>query len=280
MDSYEGNSQDPASLHKYLYCDANPGNNSDPSGHEIEDILTAMSIDNVIASPKGAQMTTRALPRRALTKGEINLATSIFGGAINYPVVTIRKWGYFGGRHRQLENTKRCYQNTFQMSEAPKPGIIMNKSCFALSCVCLFLISGCLLGDRVASETVTLTFSPKERQKTQGLLANDPIVQEVLGYLQTIMTSEGLSQQMPTTQPLEEGRIADFRGTSTVPILCKVYLRDNKLEILVMDTHFSHSRHNAEVSGICKRLSEKLENRYGTRRVRLGQTISRGFASM
>ena len=34
MDSYEGNSEDPLSLHKYLYCHANPANGIDPSGHE------------------------------------------------------------------------------------------------------------------------------------------------------------------------------------------------------------------------------------------------------
>jgi len=32
MDSYEGNSEDPLSLHKYLYCQNDPVNGSDPSG--------------------------------------------------------------------------------------------------------------------------------------------------------------------------------------------------------------------------------------------------------
>lgn len=36
MDSYEGNSSDPASLHKYLYCKANPINGRDLSGHEFD----------------------------------------------------------------------------------------------------------------------------------------------------------------------------------------------------------------------------------------------------
>ncbi len=34
MDSYEGSSQDPLSLHKYLYCQGNSVNAIDPSGHE------------------------------------------------------------------------------------------------------------------------------------------------------------------------------------------------------------------------------------------------------
>jgi RHS repeat-associated protein len=33
MDKYEGNNQDPLSLHKYLYSQANPVNQTDPSGH-------------------------------------------------------------------------------------------------------------------------------------------------------------------------------------------------------------------------------------------------------
>jgi RHS repeat-associated protein len=33
MDVYEGNGQDPASLHKYLYANADPVNNTDPSGY-------------------------------------------------------------------------------------------------------------------------------------------------------------------------------------------------------------------------------------------------------
>ena len=36
MDSYEGNSQDPASLHKYLYAHDNPVNMVDPSGRDGE----------------------------------------------------------------------------------------------------------------------------------------------------------------------------------------------------------------------------------------------------
>lgn len=35
MDSYEGSNQDPLSLHKYLYCHANPINNIDPAGAAV-----------------------------------------------------------------------------------------------------------------------------------------------------------------------------------------------------------------------------------------------------
>ncbi len=43
MDSYEGNSEDPRSLHKYLYCQANPINGRDPSGHDFSAISMSVS---------------------------------------------------------------------------------------------------------------------------------------------------------------------------------------------------------------------------------------------
>ncbi|NOS72793.1 MAG: hypothetical protein HOP33_23065 [Verrucomicrobia bacterium] len=36
MDSFEGDSDDPMSLHKYLYCHADPVNGIDPSGYEVQ----------------------------------------------------------------------------------------------------------------------------------------------------------------------------------------------------------------------------------------------------
>lgn len=46
MDTFEGNQEDPQSLHKYLYCRSNPANHRDPSGHET---LVGLSIANGIA---------------------------------------------------------------------------------------------------------------------------------------------------------------------------------------------------------------------------------------
>jgi len=45
MDSFEGNSSDPASLHKYAYCWDNPASNYDPSGHlTLGEISTSTAI--------------------------------------------------------------------------------------------------------------------------------------------------------------------------------------------------------------------------------------------
>src|SRR5580692_11060030 len=44
MDTFEGNNEDPLSLHKYLYAENNPVNMMDPLGHDdIGDIVTAVT---------------------------------------------------------------------------------------------------------------------------------------------------------------------------------------------------------------------------------------------
>ena len=49
MDSYDGSIDDPVSLHKYLYADANPVSNSDPSGYNtMADFETATGIQGVL----------------------------------------------------------------------------------------------------------------------------------------------------------------------------------------------------------------------------------------
>jgi len=47
MDDYPGNTQDPQSLHKYLYCHANPVNGIDPSGEFS--IVTTIAVISIVA---------------------------------------------------------------------------------------------------------------------------------------------------------------------------------------------------------------------------------------
>jgi RHS repeat-associated protein len=47
MDTYEGNQEDPLSLHKYGYGADNPVNNVDPSGHDLISLSISTSIGAV-----------------------------------------------------------------------------------------------------------------------------------------------------------------------------------------------------------------------------------------
>ncbi len=44
MDSFEGNDDDPASLHKYVYTEDNPVDNTDSDGNQIDDIAASLSV--------------------------------------------------------------------------------------------------------------------------------------------------------------------------------------------------------------------------------------------
>jgi RHS repeat-associated protein len=51
MDSFEGKQADPLSLHKYLYCNANPVNGIDPSGHTtLVEVMTSVTNTLMLAA--------------------------------------------------------------------------------------------------------------------------------------------------------------------------------------------------------------------------------------
>lgn len=51
LDTFEGNQEDPLSLHKYVYGADNPVNRIDPSGHEdIGDVMEVMNFDVTLTS--------------------------------------------------------------------------------------------------------------------------------------------------------------------------------------------------------------------------------------
>lgn len=64
MDTFEGSQSDPISLHKYLYCQGNPVDNIDPSGHDIEGLLAFMDFSGMLAQiglPVASKVTEEAV---------------------------------------------------------------------------------------------------------------------------------------------------------------------------------------------------------------------------
>jgi hypothetical protein len=60
MDTYQGRQTDPLSLHKYLYCQANPINHTDPSGHDLGELVLDMSIRVSLAAQTYAPIVNAA----------------------------------------------------------------------------------------------------------------------------------------------------------------------------------------------------------------------------
>ena len=70
QDTYMGNNQDPITLHKYLYANANPSNMIDPSGN-----MSMMSLTATMA------MSTAMVGLRAY--GIYDTASSIYNGSLD-----------------------------------------------------------------------------------------------------------------------------------------------------------------------------------------------------
>jgi hypothetical protein len=73
MDTEEGSGDDPLSLHKYLYCNVNPQNHIDPSGHGDGDVAT-FSVSANLAAGLGALSMAVILEAKAHAIGNLMAA--------------------------------------------------------------------------------------------------------------------------------------------------------------------------------------------------------------
>ena len=79
MDSYQGNLYDPVSLHKYLYANANPVMNTDPTGYfALGELVTCTSISEVFSRSVGF-LALNAL-KGAIVGATVSAIDSILGG--------------------------------------------------------------------------------------------------------------------------------------------------------------------------------------------------------
>jgi len=114
MDTYEGNSEDPLSLHKYLYCKGSPVDGIDPSGHgEDIDVLAGSFLGSAIdAFNAAATMVGRA---SALSK--VNAIAQVTAAAytayLAYDVarVNVQNW---------INRGKNAFRQRFPNRTIPK----------------------------------------------------------------------------------------------------------------------------------------------------------------
>jgi RHS repeat-associated protein len=86
MDTVEGHSEDPLSLHKYLYCGANPINGIDPSGHDgdFSSLMVSMAIGGGLNASYTAAMGYRSGKSGSQIWDESKTAFAV--GAITAPI--------------------------------------------------------------------------------------------------------------------------------------------------------------------------------------------------
>jgi RHS repeat-associated protein len=87
MDTDEGDSEDPISLHRYLYCEANPVDGSDPSGHEdmielMDVVLTGEDMDaaRAVIAEVAKEQAMKSLLQTVVTIGATAVALATLEG--------------------------------------------------------------------------------------------------------------------------------------------------------------------------------------------------------
>ena len=77
-DSYEGNGFDPASLHKYLYANADPVNGMDPSGHLT--LVETLTVVNTIATVASIAYGAYQISQGNYAEGSLEIGLAAFWG--------------------------------------------------------------------------------------------------------------------------------------------------------------------------------------------------------
>jgi hypothetical protein len=88
-DTYEGNQEEPLSLHKYLYCQANPINLTDPTGHdgELGSLMTTIAIQTMCFARTAVTVYTAYTEAENIVDAVQIAAVVAGGGSVSYAKV-------------------------------------------------------------------------------------------------------------------------------------------------------------------------------------------------
>jgi len=139
----------------------------------------------------------------------------------------------------------------------------------------LLLLTGCWLGDRFfTARTVAVNFPAPAGQNTVALSVDDTQVQDALRVIDTVLSAQGFHQGTNAPTQSEQGLVVGYtrytgEGPSPLDVGPTVYLKTNRLEVVVMEWGNRSGHLTTEGKRLCKSLRDELSKRYGAGKVRI-----------
>ena|SRR2546426_1118686 len=143
----------------------------------------------------------------------------------------------------------------------------------ATALLCMLLLgAGCYMGDRFAtSRTVALEFPASQSRSKVSVSVQEPELQEALRVVDTMLSSNGFTRAPDKPSDDGQGRIVDYFGhapESSLPLSnCSVYLRDGRLEVVVIEPFNRTGHPDSATRRLCHLLRTELRSHYGIKRV-------------
>jgi hypothetical protein len=137
----------------------------------------------------------------------------------------------------------------------------------------LLLLTGCWLGDRFfTARTVAVNFPAPAGQNTVALSVDDTRVQGALRVIDAVLTSQGFHQGTNAPAQNEQGLVVGYtrytgQGPTPLDVGPTVYLKTNRLEVVVMEWGNRSGHLSTEGKRLCKSLRDELSKRYGKVRI-------------
>ena len=116
MDSYEGNQQDPLSLHKYLYAANNPVDMVDPSGHEYN--LTGMQIATAISISLNTYSAVQNIRAKRYAWAAVDILSAGLGGSGLIGPGAFKQLAFAGSAANAVAATSAAARGAMQVSQA------------------------------------------------------------------------------------------------------------------------------------------------------------------